>query len=245
MKFQSDKDAKLFLIEVGHISMIDDATKDLKPTDEMIGLLKKKRGGLTRGLKSFRRSQASKGTWRKYSAEIMRGIKAFHRSTEGKRFHRNISRFLLRKDFTGYLTGRPLASRNESVMDFWEKADVIKAISSAKTHLFIELEYYHSLYEQIGLEDLVLNHIHELNDIEQKILHDQDISESDYSLLGLVCEASAIIKSLADKSGKSTEDVDAMWKKIKKSLIDQGRSEDDENFFAILVGSLKKALKID
>lgn len=243
MKFQSDRDAQLFLIEIGQVDKAYGATKDLKPTQEMIGLLKKQRGKLN-GLKSFRRSQASKGTWRKYSAEIMRGIKSFHRSTEGKRFHRNLSRFLLRKEFNGFLTGRPLASRNESI-DFWEKADAIKAISSAKTHLFIELEYYHGMYEQMGLEDLVLNHVSTLNSIEEKILHDQDLLESDFHLLGLITEAKATIKNLATKSGKEEKEVEAMWDKIKKSLIDQGRSEDDENFYALLVGSLKKALKID
>jgi hypothetical protein len=244
VKFQSDRDAKLFLIEIGRMDEIANATRELKPTDEMIGLLKKARRGVSRGLKSFRRSQAGKQSWRKHSAEIMRGIKAFHRSTEGKRFHRNLSRFLLRKEFTGYLTGRPLASRNES-MDFWEKADVIKAVSSAKTHLFIELEYYHPLYEQMGLEELALNHLSELSNIEQKILHDELISESDYSLLGLLTETNAVVKSLADKSGKSADEVEKMWKKIKQSLIDQGKSEDDENFFALLTGSLKNALKID
>lgn len=244
MKFQSDKDAKLFLIEIGKMPEVASATRELKPTDEMIGLLKKSRKGVSRGLKSFRRSQATKQTWRKFSAEIMRGIKAYHRSTEGKRFHRNLSRFLLRKEFTGFLTGKPLAQRNES-MDFWEKAETIKAISSAKTHLFIELEYYHPLYEQMGLEELALNHLSDLSNIEQKILHDEEIVEADYSLLALLCETNAVIKSLADESGKPVDEVEKMWKKIKQSLIDQGKSEDDKNFFSLLVGSLKNALKID
>ena len=247
MKFHSDKDAKLFLIEINMLDDVGSATRDLRPTDEMIGFLRQHRTGLTSGLKSFRRSQASKAMWRKHSAEIMRGIKAFHKSTEGKRFHRNLARFIVRKDFSGYLTGRKLAtSRNESLdTDFWEKAETIKAISSAKTHLFIEMEYYHGIYEQIGLEDLLLNHTHELNEIERKVLNDQELSEDDISLLGLFCETASVVKALADKSGKSVSDVEDMWKKIKKSLIDQGRSEDDKNFFALLVGALKKALKID
>ena len=55
---------------------------------------------------------------------------------------------------------------------------------------------------------------------------------------------SGIIKSFAKKSGKPKKEVDKMWSKIKASLIDQGHNENDANFYPLLVGSLKKALKI-
>lgn len=55
---------------------------------------------------------------------------------------------------------------------------------------------------------------------------------------------SGIIKSFAKKSGKPKKEVDAMWQKIKASLISQGHKESDSNFYALVVGSLKKSLKI-
>ena len=56
---------------------------------------------------------------------------------------------------------------------------------------------------------------------------------------------SGIIKSFAKKSGKSKKEVDKMWQKIKASLIDQGHSEKDKEFYPLLVGSLKKSLKLN
>lgn len=55
----------------------------------------------------------------------------------------------------------------------------------------------------------------------------------------------SIVNSFSKRSGKSVEEVEKIWNKIKDSLISQGRKETDDNFFAILTGSLKKALKLE
>ncbi len=55
-------------------------------------------------------------------------------------------------------------------------------------------------------------------------------------------ETTALIKSLAIKSGKSEIEVEKIWNKIKASLIRQGVKKDDPSFFARLVGGLKKTL---
>jgi len=60
----------------------------------------------------------------------------------------------------------------------------------------------------------------------------------------LINEKAPVIASFAKRSGKSEKDVEAMWHKIKKSLIDQGHKESDDNFFPLLTGSLRNSLKI-
>lgn len=53
-----------------------------------------------------------------------------------------------------------------------------------------------------------------------------------------------VVKSLAKKSGKSVDDVEKLWDKAKKIAVDDGRSEDDEDFYPYVTGILKKMLKI-
>ena len=57
-------------------------------------------------------------------------------------------------------------------------------------------------------------------------------------------ETAALIKSFADKSGKSVAEVENAWNSIKGSLIKSGKKKDDPLFFKLLVGGLKKALKL-
>lgn len=54
----------------------------------------------------------------------------------------------------------------------------------------------------------------------------------------------AVVKSFAKKTGKSVADVEKLWDKAKESAKKQ-RDEDDPNFFRLVVGILKKMLKIE
>lgn len=53
-----------------------------------------------------------------------------------------------------------------------------------------------------------------------------------------------IIKSFAKKTGKPKSEIEKHWKGIEQSLLDQGHSKKDTNFYPLLVGSLKKSLKL-
>ena len=244
MKFHSKLDSQLFLVEIKRTDLISHVEKDFKPTDELMGTFIKKRNGLITRLKDFRKSQASKSMWRKYRADILRGIKRFHKSTEGKRFHRNLGRFIASRIFMGGPLGisRDIKAEELSV---YEKADFMKALYSASTHLMIELEYYHPIDEQIGLEEIIFNQLSELHIISDKVLRNENLTDENRSLILLLTETPAIIKSFAEKSGKSTEEVEKIWKEIKDQLKSQGKSDDDKDFFQNLVGILKKRLKIE
>jgi len=56
---------------------------------------------------------------------------------------------------------------------------------------------------------------------------------------------SSIVKSFAEKTGKSVAEVEKKWNEIKDQLKKSGKSEDDPGFFQNLVGVLKKRLKIE
>lgn len=51
-----------------------------------------------------------------------------------------------------------------------------------------------------------------------------------------------IVKSFAQKSGKSVEEVEKLWDKIKKGVAEGGTSESDPDFYKFVTGRLKKAL---
>ena len=55
----------------------------------------------------------------------------------------------------------------------------------------------------------------------------------------------ALVKSFADKTGKSVSDVEKAWEEVVAGLKDSGKSEEDKNFYAIVVSVLKKKLHIN
>ena len=55
---------------------------------------------------------------------------------------------------------------------------------------------------------------------------------------------SSVVKSFAKRTGKSVDHVEKIWNAIRDSLISNGHKETDDNFYPMLVGGLKKALKL-
>jgi hypothetical protein len=177
MKFLTDVDAQMFLVEIGEIKNISEVNKSFCPTDVMIESFISKRTGLVTKLKDHRRSQDAKAQWRTNKHSMMKGINTFHKSTEGKRFHRNLGTFLSTR-FTG-------SSKDRKVS---EMCEFLKALSSAKTHLLIELTYYHSLDEQVELESLVFDYAQPyFKSIEDKVIAGEDLSEDEEDFLKDVC----------------------------------------------------------
>ena len=234
MKFLNDEDAKLFLIEIGRLDMIESVDKEFEPSEEMLEIYIGRREGLVKKLKDHRRGQNTKAQWRESRHKMMRGIKAYHRSTEGKRFHRNLGNHLANRIF-----------KHESFSNIIEKSEYLKALSSAKTHFFIELQYYHSLSEQLELEELIFDYSSALfSSIEHKVIHDIELNEDEESFLFDITEVASVVKSLAQKAGVSMDTVENKWKSIRDGLLKSGLKETDDKFYPILVSTLKKSLNL-
>lgn len=230
MKFLTDEDAKLFLIEIGCNEKASTATKDYTPTDEEMDTFVRRRRDHESSLKDKDKSRTSKEGWRKNRSKMMRGIKAYHRSTEGKRHHKRLGRYLATR----------MTSNDECNM-----AEALKGLGSAKNCLLTELEYYHVLTEQIALEEAIIDYaLPMMNTIELKIIKNEELNEDEISLLLDLTETAEVVRSLALKSGRTESEVEAMWRDIKTSLINDGHKEDDEKFYGLLVHILKQKLKI-
>lgn len=189
MKFINDDDAKLFLIEVGKLEEAVSATKDYEPQIDLIEELVRKRQSLIGSLKDHRKGQDAKASWRANRAKMMKGIKAYHRSTEGKRFHRNLGTFLATRIID---RSKPFI---ESV-PYSQLCETLKALSSARTHMYIELEYYHQVLEQAELEEFVFNYAAPiLKKIEEKIIDRVSLDEDEMSFLVDITEEKALTEA--------------------------------------------------
>jgi len=243
IKFGSKLDVQTFLVESrvkSAMDKVDDVDKRYEPTDEELQGFIKSRGSLVNKLKDHRKSANSKANWRKNRTAMMKGIKAFHKSVEGKRFHKKLGNFIATRIFT------PKNKKNESgYKSLLDKQEHLKALNSAKQHLLVELEYFHQVQEQIELEELITNYAYPyFKVVEAKIIDESKLTDDELVFLIDMVENSALVKSLADKSGQTFAQIEKLWDSIASNLNKDGISKDDEKFYPVLVSILKKKLGI-
>lgn len=218
MKFLNESDKELFEYQVK-------ASGDSE--DKFIH----KRHSLIGSLKDFRKGEKSKSGWRHNRWRHLIGIKRFHRSTAGKKFHRKLGNFLAGRTFTTKST-----SQTESYL---EVHDLKISLSSLLTHALIEREYFMEVSEAANYELF-------LEELEQEVgrILNEGYKDEDFDFLIRLTETAEMVKSLADKSGKSVEDVEAHWEKAKELAKKEGKQEDEEGYWAYVVGITKKSLGI-
>jgi len=232
MKFATDTDVKMFLLEIEDIDAALTATKDFTPTKEMIELFVKKRKNLITGLKDFRRKQNTKQQWRHERYKMLRGIKRFHKSTAGKKFHRALGRYIA--------TRESMENSSEDTFYLSEVSDVLKALSSLKTHAFIELEYFHPLSEELEYRLLFEELIPLVNGIERNLLRgDFSLDERSEEVLLRITDFDQVINHLAIENGLEVGIVDELYAKIKTTDEILEMSGEEDGYYCNLFASLK------
>lgn len=227
MKFKNELDKCSFILEMNQkVDNLD----GWEPTDDLVELFFKRRKELSTKLKSFRRSQDTKENWRSNRYKIMKGIKGFHNSTAGKQHHRSMARFLANRD--SGLFSNPYKSN-----------EALKALSSLETHLYIERDYYCGLHEGVDKEILIEEAIPVISRAKENLFNGHAILDEDTEFLIRLTETAAMVSALASESGKSVQEVEKLWDKA-KGLVkkEYNKSEDDDGFYSLVVGILKKML---
>jgi hypothetical protein len=196
-----------------------------------------RRQGLISQLKDFRKKQASKHMWRANRWKTLVGIKRFHRSTQGKKFHRMLGRFL---------ANRYTRDKEKRDSEYRENYDLSIALSSLQTHATLELGYFiPSILETVEYQEFVDYITEELGHIYTAITEGTlNFEEHEEFLLRLV-ETAELVKAFAEKTGKSVQEVESAWDKAKSIAKQQGKKEDEDGFYAYVVGILKRSLKIE
>lgn len=216
MKFYNDMDEQIFSHEI--------KTSGLNEVEFI-----KKRQSLVKNLKDRRKSNVTKQLWKSSRFKMMKGIKRYHKSTKGKRFHRDLGRFLATRDLTN------LAYR--------ECRELIVHITSCLTHAYYELGWYMNIEDSVDYE-LFLDEVYNevlimLGKLQEYSANLEDHAEFLYRL----CETSAIVNAFADKYNKSKEDIEKLWIKAKGIVKAEYKlGEEDDRFFSLLMGVLKKML---
>ena len=181
-------------------------------------------------LADFQKSQQQKHNWRANRWKYLKGINRFHRSTKGKRFHRELGRFL--------------ATRDLSKLSYAEALELVMPLTSALTHCYTEFGYYIPLSEHV--EYLIFSE-YLYDQISKMLIALKKVSKENFDeeLLIRLTETNSLIKSFADKSGKSEQEVELLWDKAKELVKKEyNKSEDEDEFYKILVGILKKMLGV-
>jgi hypothetical protein len=166
---------------------------------------------------------------------MLKGIKRFHKSTAGKKFHRALERFIA--------TRESLQECSHKIFYLTEIADILKAVSSLKTHAFIELEFYHPLSEELEYRLLFEELLPVLDSVEKKLLSaDFSVDESEQEILLRIVDEIQIKKHLAEAYGIQFDTVDAMHRQIisQKPLCEM--NEEDGNFYTLIFDTLKERL---
>lgn len=140
MKLKDPDDLIHFLVDIDRLDLLE--SED--PIDpELFELFLKKRKPLVTKMKNFRKSQRQKQVWREKRFKVLTGIRRFHRSVRGKRMHKAIGRFIATRIF-----------RDED-LKLNDAHEALKAISSIRTHIYIEADYYMPLQEEVEFREFV------------------------------------------------------------------------------------------
>jgi len=233
MKFHNKLDVQSFLVEIGRpLQEAIEANEGYVPTSEELSSFISGRTSLVKNIKNRRQSANSKANWRENRYKIMRGIKSFHKSTDGKRFHRKLGRFLatrITKDKRGSIT-------DESIYD---KHEALNGISSLKQHLVVELGYFHSLYEQVEIEELIMdNALPVLTEIENKVLTGNELTADEITFISDMIDQNTLLDEIAKITGESFDNLKKWCEDITIDLQNKGITYDSPEFVSELLKTL-------
>jgi hypothetical protein len=157
---------------------------------------------------------------------------------EGKKFHKKLGRWLVDREPGHFL-------------DRFESSDLVSALSSLRTHILLELNYYKPFSEEVDFFNAVEAMIKLVDGYYAEILEsvysysEFQIKEDLYDNIVRILEPAGIIHAFALKSGKTEAEVEKMWREAQDVVKKEySKGEDDEGFWALVTGTLKKMLGV-
>lgn len=229
MKLRTNDDRLHFLLDVNRIDLVESLSTGEDIPQELFEIFIRRRRGLMRNLVNFRRKQITKREWRTGRWKFLRGLHKFHSSIRGKRMHRALGRFLATRIFRQHL--KPLNKRYESldVVQF----EALKALSSYRTHMYIEGDYWQPLEEEADLFSLLEYAIPLLNEIEVKLYNDADVelNEDEMELLLRLIDDRELCKSISEVSSVDFDKVWNIYTASTSNLIKKHSMSIDETYF--------------
>jgi hypothetical protein len=250
IKFQRPLDIQKFLIEIGKVDLALDVPENYTPSEAEFDTFIQARKPLIKKMRDFRRSIAAQNAWTQHRDSIMRGINKFHTSTHGKAFHRRLGTFLATRLHRGDAGG---SSGSDEGWSIYELGEVLKAVNSAKTHAYVEMEYYKSIDEDLDYWSFLEWLFEPMRQIEIKV-YDENcrvITPEEWDILIRLVEPSAIVNSIAELTGVSRQESDRdfskqLWEKAAQQVRStSNKGPEDQDFHPLLIDELRKILKAE
>lgn len=240
MKFSNKLDLELFLSEVDRLDLLGQVDESFDPSQELLELFIKRRKPLVGAIKDFRRSQSTKEQWRQKRWRFMKGIKRFHNSVKGKRFHRNMGRFLSTRYFHPQMKSiigddqesSMQGSRMKEGLNIYDLAEILKAINSAKTHIFIELERYFPLQEEIEYWEMMDEIFPGIDRVEKRLWLGEELEKEDLEILFRLTEKKELVKAFAESCNFDCEKIENFWDEFEE----KNKDKLDEDVYIDLIG---------
>ena len=247
MKFKEEIQKNLLLIEIGEFSSVSD---NPLITEEQEKIFIQKRTPELNHLVDFKKSQKAKSAWRRHRYDYMTGIKKFHNSTKGKKFHRQLGTFLATHNFTDSILNQGLISEinktDESLDKFCQNkldfgyvsiadtAATLKALSSLKTHILIEAEFFKPLFEEYSFRCLLEDSTEVLKSLEDSLLcgYDKRIAIADLEFLFRITD-NAHLPLVAEKLNLDISHINERYNASRQSLEAKGYNQDMDGFFIL------------
>lgn len=132
-----------------------------------------------------------------------------HNSIKGKRLHRSMGRFLA----TRYFLSPPKEKKGKSEALVLSRDLALKAISSMRTHMYIEQGYYMPLSEQVEFEMFTDYALPILQAIESELYEDigYKFNEDEFELLLRLVDVGEVHKLIAEVLDIEVKEVESIW----------------------------------
>lgn len=245
MKFNNLLDLQTFLLEIKEYDLAVNVSEDFNPTNEQVKSFLKARTPLVKKMKDHRKSSTQKANWRGNRHKMMKGIKAFHKSVEGKRFHKRLGRFMATRILRQRNPRKPGKSKKcESFFVLMEvKKDYLLGLNAAKQHLFVELQYFHTLQEQVEFEEFLVDYaLPYFRVIEEKILADEELTNDELTFIYDLTRTDAMLQSFSERLNTEFAEIEKVWNSIVGDLNKNGTIEEDETFFPKAIATFQELL---
>jgi hypothetical protein len=103
-------------------------------------------------------------------------------------------------------------------LSIFDLAEILKAITSAKTHSFIELEYFMPLLEEVDYWEFLDEILPALDAIEKKLWLSERLDDRDLEVLFRLTEKKELIKALAESSGIEYKEIEESWNQFEEGV---------------------------
>ena len=102
-------------------------------------------------------------------------------------------------------------------LNIFDLAEVLKAVTSVKTHLFIELERYFPLQEEVEYAEMLDVVLPALDCIEKKLWLSEKLNNQDLEVLFRLTDKKELIKALSESSQIDYKIIEEYWNEFEST----------------------------